>query len=613
MYHGALGSVDPIHMAFKVRIILTMRNLPGSVIALALAFVGVVACGPSHSGGDHDDSTATLTVDPPTTDLQITPTTPGQASFTATATYPNGDTRDVTAECVFSIDSAFGSMAQNALTMTSAGKSVVVASWAPPMVNLKQATATVIGHLSSVRVDPSLPANTPDLFGGTEDPNQAPTIVYPATGIEIPRNLGDFEAHWTDNFGHDVFELSLHTDFVDVRVYVPGANGEPAAGTMPTWASFVAAEWLAAVGDESSIQFRVRGVTTANPGTVGATTPQLVKLSNEAMEGGLYYWGIYHPEDPTNYESGVWRHDMAKPNDPAEQFMSRATEGGACVACHVLSRDGTKMAITYSGGNGTATLVDVATKAKQPVANRWNFGTFTPDGNEIIGSYAGALTLRNAADQSYIMDVPTGGYATHPDMSPDGTQLVFVRPRQASEDWHFGGGELYTMSYDQTTHTFGTPQLLVTDSGNLFYPSWSPDGAWVLYNRSDDDSTNGAYNNPSAQLYVVKADRSGGAIGLGTANLAGGLTNSWGRWAPFAQTTGANNQQMYWITVSSKRTFGVRRQLSENWPSIWMFAFFPDVATTGADPSSPAFRVPFQDFTSHNHIAQWAERVVVTQ
>ena len=45
-------------------------------------------------------------------------------------------------------------------------------------------------------------------------------------------------------------------------------------------------------------------------------------------------------------------------------------------------------------------------------------------------------------------------------------------------------------------------------------------------------------------------------------------------------------------------------------PQIWMTPFFPDRAATGADPTAPAFRLPFQDLNSSNHIAQWTERVV---
>jgi hypothetical protein len=605
----------------------------------AFAVCGLVACGTQHGddGGDGEDAKATLTVDPPNSDLDLTPTTPGTEPFTATATYPDGHTRDVTAEVGFSIDGNYGQFAASTLTMTAPGKTQVVAAWDPsgdPTL-VKQATATVIGHMKSVRVDPSLPANIADLFGSaTEDPATAPQIVYPEPGVVVPRNLGDFESHWIDAHGHDAFELSLHTEFTDVRIYVPGNNGEAAAGPEPTWAAFLANEWVAAVGNESSVQYQVRGITIASPATVGSAAPQVVRLPNEQMLGGLYYWGIYDPVPPaTTSISGIWRHDMEQPGMAAEEFFSNNSVTSTrlaqnpnvtCVACHVLSRDGSKMAITYSGGNGMSTFIDVATRAPQAepddATNAWNFGTFTPDGSELIGSYQGTLTVRNYTDQSVVMTVPTGvAHATQPDLSADGHALAFVAVNGSYAcDWCFEGGSIVTMTYDQTTHTFGAPTTLVPSETNVnfYYPTWSPDGQWILFTRSTGDGTNGigdSYNDPDASLYVVKADGSGAPIALGIANQVGQLTDSWGRWAPFGQTLGDTSESMFWITVSSKRTYGVRRQLSEDWPSVWMFAFSPDKAAAGQDPSSPAFRLPFQDFTSHNHIAQWTEKVIVTQ
>lgn len=585
--------------------------------AVAAAFL-VCACGTHHGddGGDNDDAAATLSVDPPTSDLTLTPTTPGTEPFTATATYPDGHTRDVTAEVTFGIDGSYGQFATNTLTMFSPGKTSVTATWVPggDAANAKQADATVIGHMKSVRVDPSLPANVGDLFGSaTEDPATAPQVVYPEDNVIVPRNLGDFETHWIDAFGHDTFEVSLHTDYTDIRIYVPGGNGKPFAGPEPSWASFQAAEWVAAVGDSKSVQYQVRGITLASPTTVGSTTPRLVRIPNEQMLGGLYYWGIYDPATPGGPQvSGIWRHDMEQPGTPAEEFMSTNT-AGRCVACHVLSRDGTKMAITYDGGNRNATMVDVATKVAQPDVNAWNFGTFTPDGSELIGSHNGVLTVRNYADQSVIMDVPTAvADASQPDLSPDGKHLAYVAVGGTYGcDWCFNNGGIAVIDYDQTTHTFGAPRTLVpTDpSSNFYYPTWSPDGQWILFNRSTGDS----YNDPDATLFVVKADGSAPPIALGTANETGALTNSWGRWAPFGQTLGDSSEPMFWITTSSKRTYGVRRELAEDVPSIWMFAFFPNKAATGADPSSVAFRLPFQDFASHNHIAQWTEKVVITQ
>ena len=198
---------------------------------------------------------------------------------------------------------------------------------------------------------------------------------------------------------------------------------------------------------------------------------------------------------------------------------------------------------------------------------------------------------------------------SHPDLSPDGTRLVYVRSPGGS-DWAFQSGLLFTRTYDQATQTFGPEIPLVTDAGNNFYPSWSPDGQWVMYNR---DTLNGdSYDNADGSLFVIKADGTGTPIPLAAANEIGGLTNSWGRWAPFSQSVGVNNEPIFWVTVSSKRNFGVRL-VNVARPQIWMTPFYPARAAQVVDPTVSAFRLPFQNIDSNNHIAQWTERVVTTQ
>lgn len=578
------------------------------MMRMAALACALFACGGHHSGGGddtgEDPSNATLTISPQMSEVTIKNGVQPTEAFTATATWPDGTTEDVTAATTFGVGNALGSFAGPTLTVAQAGKAPIVATWMT-----KAADGQVIAHLDDTRVDPTLDPGIPDVFGAaTPDPaHAAPSIVYPPVNVVIPRNLGDFEAHWTDAAGDNVFEVSLHTEFADVRVYVPGGNGEAAAGPMPSWSAFLADEWMAAVGNETSIQVQVRGLNTASPTTLGASTPLEVKLSNEPMEGGLYYWASV----ASSGVSGVYRHDMSKPGQPAEQYMTTAQTAGRCVACHVLSRDGTKMSITYDGGGGAATMIDVASSVAQASAANWNFGTFTThEGDEFIAVEDGKFTVRKYTDQSVLASMTITGKASHPDMSPDGTQLVWVREGSPGSDWQFGVGAIVTATYDAATRTIGPERVLVTNAQNNYYPSWSPDGQWILYNVS----TGGSYNDPTASLWVVKADGGSPPIQLGTANAAtGGLFNSWGRWAPFQQSLGSNSDPIYWITVSSQRTFGVRRQLSEAVPQIWMFAFQPSLAGQMMDPSTPSFWLPFQDFTSHNHIAQWTEKVVITQ
>jgi hypothetical protein len=339
----------------------------------------------------------------------------------------------------------------------------------------------------------------------------------------------------------------------------------------------------------------------------------MVRLSNEQMQGGLYYWAAA----AANGAYGIYRHDMSKPGQPAEEYLTTNQTSGRCVACHIVSRDGTRMAITYDGGNQNATMVDVATSVRQPDTQQWNFGTFTPTGEKILTTFEGTLVVRDSNTQAVLATMTAGSRVSHPDLSPDGTRLVYVRHATALSDWTFQAGKIFVRSFDPTTNAFGAETPLVTDGVTNFYPSWSPDGQYVLFNRSniEDDGAGGplegAYNNANASLWAVKADGSLPPVELAAANQALGLTNAWGRWAPFAQTLGTAGEQIYWLTVSSKRAFGTR--LPYGRPQIWMMAFRPAAAAAGMDPSAFAFRLPMQNIDSSNHIAQWTERIVIPQ
>jgi hypothetical protein len=586
-------------------------------IAIAV-LVGCALAGCARGRGDkpggdggNDMVDATLSIAPPTSELVILNGVPAQATFTATLTLADGTQRDVTAETMFGIDATYGSFAANAVTIGLAGRTEVRGTYGD-----KTATAGLVVRVKSVRVDPSLPPTTAGLFDGPEDPALAPQIRYPAPGSVMPRNLGDFEIHWTDAHGNNVFEVSLRTELSDVRIYVPGGNGLPAQGLMASWRAFQASEWLTAVGFQSTVTYQVRGVNTAAPGSVGAAPPETVQLSNEVMDGGLYYWASV---SPTNV-IGIFRHDMAKPGQRAEEFLTTNQTGGRCIACHVLSRDGTKMAITYQDGSdpGVATMVDVATASVAPSAGNWNFGTFTPDNAQFLSIEGGTLVVRSAATQAVLATMPTTpatAWVTHPDLSPDGKKLVYVRPNTSGTDLDFKAGQIYVRSYDAATYAFGAELPLVNDGQNNYYPSWSPDGGWILFNRSGFDS---AYDDNNSMVWAIRSDGSQPPVALASANETLGITNSWARWAPFPQTLGAANEPMYWITMSSKRDFGVRLRNTglaqrARRAQLWMTPFFPRRAGQGKDPSVAAFRLPFQNFDSSNHIAQWTEKVVVLE
>jgi WD40 repeat protein len=239
----------------------------------------------------------------------------------------------------------------------------------------------------------------------------------------------------------------------------------------------------------------------------------------------------------------------------------------------------------------------------------WNFGTFNPDGSQLVTAHAGVLTLRDGTTGVPLTTLGGTGRATQPDWSPDGKHLVYATDAPGTDyDWKILGGSIFVL--DEAGGTWSAPRLLVQAQGdNNYYPSFSPDGEWVLFNRA---ASGYSYNNPAAEIWIVKADGSAPPFKLAAAHDGAGLTDSWPRWSPFVQPGGVGDAlggPLMWITVSSKRAYGV--ELGANMHAqLWMFGFAPARQAAGMDPSFPAFWLPFQNIATANHIGQWTTRLV---
>jgi hypothetical protein len=334
-------------------------------------------------------------------------------------------------------------------------------------------------------------------------------------------------------------------------------------------------------------------------------------------------------------------------------------------------------------GDMAGSLVDVATMTPLGVSSGTagamlpvGFGTFSPDrsyvltSNGIGASPTNAFAIwsgANGASGGAVAVGASGDRPTMPNWSPDGLSLAYVLPTKVAswnsgariDDDHVFGGSLYTMPYSGGGQ-FGTSRPLVTSAGeNNYYPSYSPDGRFVLFDRAPLDMgvaavdgctgtaphricPNDSFSNPAARVMLLSGAGGAAPVDLERANGSprgspSPASNSWPRWAPFLQTY--KGRTLAWITFSSTRDYGVRvlnhksgmtpcyppdsfedpgdassggLHGSCQQPQIWMAAV--DVSRTdGADPSFAAFWLPLQDITTHNHTAQWAQGIAPTQ
>ncbi|MCA9671648.1 MAG: PD40 domain-containing protein [Myxococcales bacterium] len=451
----------------------------------------------------------------------------------------------------------------------------------------QHAEAPLVLRVTLDELQGGAPGNSGTLFGSAAAGGAAPTLVYPPDGAMLPPNLSVIEVMWTDT-ANDLWEVSIESDRSSVKLYSDTPSVRIASSA---W------QVMAGSNREASVRIVVRGLVQAQPGSAGESAAVTLHFALEDIRGGLYYWAAAG-------DGGIIRYDFGSPDKPAEQFFT-AAKAGACVACHALSRDGTSMALTYDGGDGPSGILDVAKQTlRADRAYKANFQVFTPDASQLVASSAGELTLRDAQMAAVVATLDTGGKATQPDISPDGNTLVFVRPAKHSLDWQFEGGSI--VSAPLANNAIGAGNVIVASQGeNNYYPSFSPDGGWIVFNRSTGDS----YSDDDAALWVVAAS-GGQPIAMTQANLGANLRNSWARWSPFVQKY--KQGQLLWLTFSSTRAYGT--QLSDGQrPQLWMAAFDPAKAAAGQDPTYAAFWLPFQDIATNNHIAQWTQKIVAIE
>lgn len=456
----------------------------------------------------------------------------------------------------------------------------------------------------TVEIGPGATVNAPNLFGGSVT-GAAIQVVYPATGVLLPPNTNSLEFHFVPGSGQTLFRFTFVAPTTTLQVYTgctPLGAGCVFTPAPTFWTSLV--DYARGT---APVQWRVEGVNGTNPGAVGASAWQDLGFTEQDLTGGLYYW---------NSAGTVVRYDYGYPNAPATTYLRASNVGAfACVGCHVLSRQGNLVLAGKDIPSPAAfSLLSVATRTPYAstagaVTGSGNFFSFAPDEQHLLtsnGVSIGWLDLRNSASHA----VTSNG--TMPDWSPSGTEVVFSRPASPPPLGFASTG--VTSASLQTMHFnglgFDPPQVLVPFTGaNNYYPTYSPDGEWVLFNRSPGNhnsyanaSVNDAGVAPDGEMWIIPA--TGGApLALPRVNAS---TSTWPKWAPVKQDSA--DGPVMWLTFSSQRAYGLRLADGQQ-TQLWMVAFNPARARVGLDPTSTPFWLPFQDLASGNHIGQWSTKV----
>jgi hypothetical protein len=576
----------------------TMTRPCTIIFGVMLAFA---ACGPSNhgpaSGGDGGTTGAHLEIAPAQATLTVTGGVAATQAFTITAVDDSGGTTDVTGQAALVIDqSALGTFAGADFTSATdhGGHGKVTATW-----NGETATADVTILLHSDIVLPGAPASAPTDFHNGTPGGPAPSMVYPDSGVVVPPNMGTMEFHFRPGAGQTVFQLTFTGSTIQTSIYFPCttlADGCVFSPSKQVW------DILATAGrGDAPLFYTLSGLDAQH--TIGSAPARSIQFATDDITGGIYYWAA---------SAGmIMRYDWGLPTQTAEQFLTTQQAGGLeCVGCHTLTRDGSAIAVgTDIPGPAGLTALTVSTRTVEwttndtsmgipfPSANGANFFSFSPDNKQLIASGGTNLTVRDATTGMGMTTVIQNG--TMPDWAPDGQHVVFAQAgtQTIASNPGVASGSIVQVTAGAWSQT---QTLVAASNDNNYYPSYSPNGDYVLFDKTAD--TSDSFDKMDARIWVVSS--AGGApIQLANASPAPG-GDSWPKWSPVPHMYAKG--PIYWLTFSSRRAYGMR---GGGTAQIWMVGFDPARAAVGLDPTFAAFWLPFQDPASGNHIAQWVEKV----
>ena len=517
--------------------------------------------------------------------------------LTAVATYSDASTAAVSAS--WSVDHPeLGAIDWQTGLYTALGSRAGVATVSAALGTLAaEAALTVRVEAEILTTGPSIPDPASYFTGpaGT-DAARTPAVLYPEHETVYPVGVYPPEIQWQGGAQNDLFRVRI----VDQLVTITGYVTTPAFQMGPIYWGI-----LGSSNTGAQVQIEVSGTSVADPEHIAFAAAPVSLIPAQARLGGtVYYWDL---------DAGKILRIRPATVPAAEDFLAPPADpvsGSRCVACHVLSRDGRKMAFQYYGGSGPGGVTDVVTGASivPPAVYDASFSAFNPDGSLLVTSFgAGLFTLRDAATGAPVpagsgegnLTTLLGASNSHPAWSPDGGLLAYACATPATMGWdvEFGAAGLCTIAWRQAAGSFdeATKRVLIPDGGLAhFYPTFSADSRFIAYNQGETCPYGPRILDKHLSLWLVPA--------------AGGTSVRLQRAGPTDQDLYPNFSPFieggyHFLAFYSRRPYGWRTAAPRR--QVWVAAIDRDPAA-GADPSHPAFWLPGQTTVSDNCSAYWA-------
>jgi Tol biopolymer transport system component len=288
-------------------------------------------------------------------------------------------------------------------------------------------------------------------------------------------------------------------------------------------------------------------VVVSDPGTgleLGRTT---LERRWVVMQGNIFFWEIWG--------AGGNIRQMPANLSAAPTVFRGTSYNGRCAGCHTVSPG-----VVPSTGRGAIFVQDrvSAPYYEQIVDTQTNAVLFQFPGDSSDNDWSpDSSKVAWSNGDLYVFDTNTGANTVVAGANTGGAAEVF--PTYSSDGSHIAYTNAVGSSYEHSSHalsilggtssirtvnlaTGATSELVPATPGYAtFYPEFSPDGRWLVYNKSRTTMTGAAtpssYSSSTAEMWIVPVDPTGAyttgpARQLTTANGSASVANSWPTWAP---------------------------------------------------------------------------------
>ncbi|HVV16392.1 MAG TPA: hypothetical protein VHH90_04245 [Polyangia bacterium] len=437
----------------------------------------------------------------------------GTTTFTATGSFQDGSSKDVTNMVNWSSNPSSGLLIAGGNATVSAPGQYTISAFSGNISGTAMLVATFSGNFTCNDFDKSGGCAAFDTGSESKLDSGASgstTIQYPLDGSLFPSNLGPIQVHIASpgSVARLNFKTS-RTNNVNLNYYgacETGPNNPNASGNCYVTIPVALTQLLVPSCETEDIQITAR-VSNGN-GAPAESAPVNVDWAQSGLTGGLYFWtvlpnqpycpsataaspGTYCLQDTTQIPkngTAIFRYDFSKTNPVPQQVWTddggpnstpayqggpqawnSGVAGGHCIGCHTITNDGKFMALTIGGSSthdaANWELLDIGAQSLLLDNPTKTGGSGCNDPN------ASPTSDSTCYWQSYRKD----SFATETAWGPDNTAMVSMFKAKLYLNQVTVNGTSATLTQQGPALSKSAPDSYQSD------PFWSHDGSYLAF------------------------------------------------------------------------------------------------------------------------------------